>query len=241
MTYIQFSTVSQQNAQSFLNHNSFDYLSTQEKDFIINNLGKIRVLDPNMHGGGKLSFEDQSLLVDFVKLKDISKDENYMFRYGYLYHSWPLVKYGLEQGLEYYSSTTEKLIAHSNIEALKELVDNKTISLDSVLYYLEKTSFNFILKMIENFNIKKLNPYYLKQLKASEILFLINKKLFSMKDLSYSNKEAYLEIMRFKKVRNEYAKRIKNTIPALVESYQKEANSKFNQMGFSLHNYKERA
>lgn len=237
MTYIQFSTISQQNAQSFLNHNSFDYLSTQEKDFILNNLGKIRVLDPNMHGGGKLSFEDQSLLIDFVKLKDISKDENYMFRYGYLYHSWPLVKYGLEQGLEYYSSTTEKLIANSNLEALKELVETKIISLDSVLYSLDKCSFEFILKLVDSFSIKKLNPYYLKQLKSSELLVLINKKLFSMKDLSYANKESYLEIMRFKKVRNEYAKRIKNTIPELFESYQKEANSKFNQMGFSLHNY----
>lgn len=237
MNFIQFSTTSQQNALNFLNHNSFSYLSTKEKEFIVNNLGKIRVLDPSMHGGGQLSFEDQTLLIDFIKLKDISKDENYMFRYGYLYHSWPLVKYGLEQGLEYYSSTTEKLVLNSNLEALKELVEAKIVSLDSICFYLEKSSFKFILSLVETFNIKKLNPYYLKHINSSELLALINKKLFSMKDLSYSNKEAYLEIMRFKKVRNEYAKKIKNTIPELVESYKKEANSKFNQMGFSLHNY----
>lgn len=209
MNLIQFSTISQQNAINFLNHNSFSYLSPKEKEFIVNNLGKIRVLDPTMHGGGKLSFEDQTLLVDFIKLKDISKDENYMFRHGYLYHSWPLVKYGLEQGLAYYSSTTEKLVLNSNIEALKELVEAKIVSLETICFYLEKSSFTFILSLVEAFNIKKLDSYYLKHISSSELLVLINKKLFSMQELKYSNKKAYLEIMRFKKVRNEYAKKLK--------------------------------
>lgn len=220
MTYIQFSTVDKSNAQRFLNHESFNYLEEVQKNFILTNLGKIRVLDPEMHGGGKISFEDSSLMIEYVKLV-VQDPKSFMFNHCYLSPNFELIKWGLEQGFEFYEYSYDRLIKQNRTDILDYLLEKNITTKESLMnnlcYY---GNFQTITYYVEKFKLKKLPFLYslCERFSENELLSLWDKKLVSGKDLSNHCHDKYLKINKTRTVR-----RKKEKEQAYWDSFRKQA------------------
>lgn len=203
MVSIQFSTVDKSNAERFLSHESFNYLQPKQKELILNNLGKIRVLDPNMHGGGKVSFEDSSLMIEYVKL-GVTDPKSFMFNHCYLSPNFELIKWGLEQGYEFYEYSYDRLITQNRTDILDFLLEknitNQTSLINNLCHY---GSFKTIMYYVEKFSLKKFPFLYTlcEKLSEDELLVLWDKKLVTGKDLSYHCHDKYLKINKRRTVR----------------------------------------
>lgn len=67
---ISFSTTDKQNAIRFFEHKGFNVLNEMQKEFILNNLGKLRVQDPNMYSNPSIECDpkDSQIFVDLILL-----------------------------------------------------------------------------------------------------------------------------------------------------------------------------
>lgn len=208
MSGFQFATKDQSNAQRFLSHESFNYLQPAQKDLILNNLGKIRVLDPEFHKGGLVSFEDTSLMIEYVKL-GVHDPKSFMFNHCYLSPNFELIKWGLAQGWEFYEYSYDRLIAQNRTDILDYLLENKITSQESLINNLcHYGTFKTILYYVEKLGLKKLPFLYTlcEKFTEEELLSLWDKKLVTGKDLSYHCHAKYLKINKTRTLRNKKAK-----------------------------------
>ena len=202
MTTFQFATKCSTRAKEMLNHESFNHISQEQKEFILANLGKVRVMDPLMHGGGKLSFEDSQTMMDFLKIY-VPNPDSFMFNHQYISLSKELVSWGLDQGFTSYKYALSAAVnknhsdlidlyiqrgIHSKEEAAREISFSSSIRAETILKFVEThgpTKFN--------------NLWCLKDMSAQDAFSLIEKKIISHKGLMYSNRELYNKIVLIKK------------------------------------------
>jgi hypothetical protein len=245
MAGFQFSTVCENNAKNFLNHESFNYLSEGQKELILNNLGKVRVLDPMFHAGGLISFSDPNddLMIEFIKLSVITDTESFMFKYSYIYPNFKIIKWGLEQGFPFHYTAIETMSKRNNLDALCFFIDSAYCSKETVLNkVIEFSSFEFICSFIKAKGIKKLSfPYFYKdedklKFTPSQLLYFAENKYCSISQIKESFPEQYKKIMQFKKLKSEWVKSVNNVkeYPSLFNDTIIKANNVFKNKGFEL-------
>lgn len=204
MTTIEFSTINEQNAIDYLKDKSFSHLTKSQIDFILTNLGKIRVLDPKMHGGGKLSFKNNDIMIDFVKM-GTHNPESFMFNHQYISPNLELIKWGLSQGFPSYKFALGKAISIGSFDIVDFYLNEKISTIEDLVLGLETNlhsgSYDFLLKLITKYpkKIKLRSCLIADNFTATELLELINLKVTSHKSLQYSNKKKYNEIVKLKK------------------------------------------
>lgn len=209
VTGFQFSTIDHENAKRFLAHESFNHLDQDQRSFILNNLGKVRVLDPNMHGGGKLSFENSEVALEYCKI-GTHNSESFMFNCSYMSPNLELIKFGLAKGYPYYQHSLGRVITLNKQDILDFYVEQGLVSSKDVLFALEheKCSLSFFKT---NFirHAKKLDPGYgvIERFSADELFELVEAKILPLSKIKYPNREKYNKIIKLKKIKKAYLKK----------------------------------
>lgn len=201
---IQFSTTSDTYAKQYLAHESFKHLDENQKTYILNNLGKVRVLDPMMHGGGKLSFSDNQEMTDFCKI-GTHNPVSFMFNCSYVSLNLELIKFGLAKGYPYDKLSLGKVIDCNNQEILDYYLQEKLVTPAQVISELEsgKCSFEFF-KTNYPRHAQKIEYYssIVQRFTASEVLELCDLKLLAANGIVYADREKHNQVIQLKKMRN---------------------------------------
>lgn len=200
---IQFSTINHSRAKEMLDSDAYKHLSQEQKEFILKNLGEMRVMDPAMHGAG-ISCTSEKLAVEFAKLGKI--DDYFCWTHSCRSINPTLIALALDSGVPLPTTAVVIAIERCSDVAIalymeRKLIDKK--ALQEALGTFGKNA-GFVRKMCNLYGIKKVSPFSLAASCTSvDLLGLIDVGIISHQSLRFYNRDKYNEIVILKKKRKQ--------------------------------------